>query len=71
MYLRPPPLPHSSRYLDRSADGVNHVVPHAIASFNDLTWADPQREPESGRRGDLLSPRYQSRPRSTTRADGN
>lgn len=26
MHLRPPPLPHSSRYLDQSADGrVSHA----------------------------------------------
>jgi hypothetical protein len=38
---------------------VDHVVPHAIAPVNYLTWVDSQREPVSGRRGDLLARDHQ------------
>jgi hypothetical protein len=38
---------------------VDHVVSHAIAPVNYLTWADPQREPVSGPRADLLAQDHQ------------
>ena len=38
---------------------VDHVVSHAIAPVNYLTWVDPKREPVSGPRGDLLAQDHQ------------